>query len=247
METNYLKTFYRVTRYIHSRWKDKYPTFKIRKENENYFQTLEEAQASVLATSKDYKLYAMVITELPYGYPCTEEEYLSRWVYRADGSLNGCVSYAELDQRDEFPGLNELGTGDELGRMRIYRGRKPEEVHFQRGDLIEVLCYPANRFWGNGYVELAIVVDLPPTVDEISKQLEEYKGTHTGYNLTFHHLGYEFEGAFLDNYKVIAASNPGVVDHVPTIAAFPLSRSVSSRRKKMMVEQYKKYLNKELK
>ena len=132
METNYLKTFYRVTRYIHSRWKDKYPTFKIRKEYENYFQTLEEAQASVLATSKDYKLYAMVITELPYGYPCTEEEYLSRWVYRADGSLNGCVSYAELDQRDEFPGLNELGTGDELGRMRIYRGRKPEEVHFQR-------------------------------------------------------------------------------------------------------------------
>ena len=119
--------------------------------------------------------------------------------------------------------------------------------HFQRGDLIEVLCYPANRFWGNGYDELAIVVDLPPTVDEISKQLEEYKGTHTGYNLTFHHLGYEFEGAFLDNYKVIAASNPGVVDHVPTIAAFPLSRSVSSRRKKMMVEQYKKYLNKELK
>ena len=110
METNYLKTFYRVTRYIHSRWKDKYPTFKIRKEYENYFQTLEEAQASVLATSKDYKLYAMVITELPYGYPCTEEEYLSRWVYRADGSLNGCVSYAELDQRDEFPGLNELGT-----------------------------------------------------------------------------------------------------------------------------------------
>lgn len=246
METNYLKTFFKVTRYIHSRWKDKYPAFKIRKEYDYYFHTLGEAQASVVAVSENYKLYATVITELPYGYPCTEEEYLSQWVYRADGSLNGCVSYAELDQRDEFPGLDELETGDELGRMRIFRGRKPEEIHFQRGDLIEVFCYPANRFWGNGYVELAIVVELPPTVDEISKRLEEYKRTHTGYDLSLHNLGYEFGGAQLDNYKVIAASNPDVVDYVPTIAAFPLSQAVSSRRKKMMLKQYEKYLNKEL-
>ena len=87
LSTTYLKTFYRVTRYLRCKWKDKYPTFKIRKEYENYFQTLGEAQASVVAAPKNYKLYATVITELPYGFPCTEEEYLSQWVYRADGSL----------------------------------------------------------------------------------------------------------------------------------------------------------------
>ncbi len=64
--------------------------------------------------------------------------------------------------------------GDEYnywGRRNLFWGRKPEEIRFKPGDIVEVMGYPGNHYWGNNSINLAIVVKAPPIVDETRNRL----------------------------------------------------------------------------
>ena len=49
----------------------------------------------------------------------------------------------------------------------MFEGRKPEEIKFKPGDIVEVFGYPGNDYWSNDCVDLAIVVKCPRNYNNI--------------------------------------------------------------------------------
>ena len=125
------------------------------------------------------------------------------------------------------------------GHRNLFWGRRPEEIKFKPGDIVEILGCPGNFYWGNETVDLAIVVKTPPTIGEVEKMRKQYYATHSGYDLCDHALSIEF-GHCLDTYELIPYAL-GSIDHAPTICVFAPTKQVSSRRKKALMEMYKKY------
>lgn len=138
--------------------------------------------------------------------------------------------------------MSKHAIGDEYnywGRRNLFWGRKPEEIKFKPGDVVEILGCPGNDFWGNESVDLAIVVKTPPTVAEVEEMRKQYFATHSGFDLCDHALSFEFDDR-LDTYEVIPYALGGI-DHAPTICVFEPTKQVSLRRKKALMEMYKKY------
>jgi hypothetical protein len=135
-------------------------------------------------------------------------------------------------------GVSEIDFDNHIYSRGYFYGRKPEEIRFKKGDIIEILCYEGNQFWGEGSVELAIVVDTPPTVEDISAKLKTF--LFSGENLTGHrgfNIGSRFN-ALDDCYTVIPASLPArtesnLLDSCPTHCAMLPSMKVApqTRRK----------------
>ena len=124
-------------------------------------------------------------------------------------------------------------VGDQLNLLPILKSElKP-------GDVVEILGCPGNDFWGNESVDLAIVVKTPPTVAEVEEMRKQYFATHSGFDLCDHALSFEFDDR-LDTYEVIPYALGGI-DHAPTICVFEPTKQVSLRRKKALMEMYKKY------
>jgi hypothetical protein len=124
------------------------------------------------------------------------------------------------------------------GRRNLFWGRKPEEIKFKPGDIVEILGCLGNDYWENGTVNLAIVVKSPPTIAEVEAMRKRYFATHSGSDLCDHALSIEF-GHSLDMYEVISFGYDGI-DHAPTICVFEPTKQVSSRRKETLMEMYKK-------
>jgi hypothetical protein len=164
----------------------------------------------------------------------------SQRVYLSDGSLWGVSDYATIMQRETPFSMNEIELGHYLGKRRMFHGRKPKEILFKPGDIVEVFGYHGNDYWGDDEVNLAIVVKTPPTMEEVKKMQDKYMATHTGYDLTDHSLGYRFDHS-LDVYMVLPY-NYGGLDRSPTIATMKPSLPITTRRKKNLLDQYEKYL-----
>ena len=128
------------------------------------------------------------------------------------------------------------------GRLCLFEGRKPEEIKFKPGDIVEVLGYPGNFYWSSNRVDLAIVVKCPPTVSEMSEKLQQYRATHSGFDLCDHALSIEF-GSREDEYEVLSLACEEI-DLSPTISTLRPSMPVSTRMRNRLQKVYQQYMDK---
>ena len=244
----HIQSIYKVTRYFfryHDIKKCHWPEFRLESPRSIYFKTLAEAEEHIRNCSSSHSCdtYASVIAEIPVGIQVSEHikaDSLSERIYLPDGTLWSTNDYANITQWEApYPG-GELELGHYLGKKRMFHGRKPEDIRFKPGDIVEVFGYAGNDYWSDNVVNLAIVVKTPHSVEEISRQMENYLATHSDYDISDHSLGYEF-GSHLDTYEVIPY-DLGEIDHSPTIATMSPSLPVSTRRKNRLIDKYEKYL-----
>lgn len=220
----------------------RYPEFKLMGDDALFFMTLDEAEHYVQKmgqSNKNFKdevdyclhgVYAYVVIEIPLGMEISTDvmnEYLSLRIYLRDGSLWGVNLYANINPRR---GSSQLMM--DWRTRHLFWGRKPEEIKFKPGDIVEVLGCPGNDYWSNDRVDLAIVVSTPATVDEVAQRKQQYMAAHDGFDVTDASLAYEFN-ADLDTYELIPYGSD-FVDHAPTIFVFEPTEPVSPRRKKAM-------------
>lgn len=229
----------------------RYPTFRVSGSNEIYFKTLEDVENYMQERGEFYNsvrkmhpidgnyidLYAYVVIEIPFREEINVDvldQNLSLRIYLPDGTLWGKNDYGHF--------MSKYAIGDEYnywGHRNLFWGRRPEEIKFKPGDIVEILGCPGNFYWGNETVDLAIVVKTPPTIGEVEEMRKQYFATHSGFDLCDHALSFEFDDR-LDTYEVIPYALD-CIDHAPTICVFEPTKQVSSRRKKALMEMYKKY------
>jgi hypothetical protein len=236
----------------HNIRKLQYPTFKVSWHEYAYFKTLDEVELHIqhyaqimcevnktTPVEKDFlSNYAYVVLELPLGTELNvcRGENLSVRIYLPNGSLWGIKPYADF-----FPkyGLNPDGY-NYWGRRNQFWGREPEGIRFKPGDIVEILGYPGNGYWSEDEVNLAVIVKTPPTKAEVAEMRKQHIATHSGFDVCDHHLSYVF-GSHLDTYEVISFACEGI-DHASTISVFPLTKPISIKRRKALLELYDKYL-----
>ena len=238
--------------YLARSWrKQHYPVLKTNVLETLYMRTLEEAEDYVFGRGRSYKefmvehpeysklslRYSYVVVELPIGLEIhpTLGQNLSTRIYLPDGTIWGENTYAD------FIPLNCLGEEyNYWGRRNMFGGRKPEEIRFKPGDIVEVMGYPGNRYWGNDSVNLAIVVKTPPTVDEVAAMRKQYMSTHSGFDICDHAMCHEF-GNHLDTYEVLSFACDQI-DHAPTISVFNTTKQVSAKRRNALQKMYDDYI-----
>lgn len=204
---NNTMSIYKLTRYVYfSKEKlRKYPTLRLHEDPSYHYLSLVEAEKRMRDDVESESscrihhktVYAYVIIEIPIDMPHIEGECMSQRIYSPDGTLWGEQPYS-------LP-LHRCGT---IIRMKDcqhnFNGRSVDELKFKVGDVVEVFCYRENQYWSGIAAELAIITKLPSTQEEIAN----------GESIS-------------DEYEIIAASNPGVIDYSPVIATFPTSLPVS--------------------
>lgn len=232
------KTIFKLTRYDTRKSKGRrYPTFRVEADARNtYFSTREEAEERLrYLTGYDRDAYCWVLSEIPLGINHLSYESFSERVYLPDGQLWGERPYADMLSNDIPPQYSEIEFDNYIDGRNYFAGRKPKEIRFQPGDIIEVFCYTGNYYWGNGYGELAIVLETPPTVDMISdisnRYLKSGHGLLTG-KREFD-LGMQINARY-DAYTIVAAYVPlstegDPIDYCPTHCAMRLTGEVSAR------------------
>lgn len=248
-----IESIFKVMPYYLARsWrKQHYPMLKTNVLETLYMRTLEEAEDYVFGRGRSYKefmvehpeysklslRYSYVVVELPIGLEIhpTLGQNLSTRIYLPDGTIWGENTYAD------FIPLNCLGEEyNYWGRRNMFGGRKPEEIRFKPGDIVEVMGYPGNRYWGNDSVNLAIVVKTPPTVDEVAAMRKQYMSTHSGFDISDHAMCHEF-GNHLDTYEVLSFACDQI-DHAPTISVFNTTKQVSAKRRNALQKMYDDYI-----
>ncbi len=125
-----------------------YPSFPVKRQSEHYSQTLADAEQIMKRVAQIYAgfgLYCFCVDELPFKEDTSFQGYVSRRIYN---------DKAELVEQSR---CSSIGYADRLPYMH-YRGRTPEMIRFKAGDIVEV--------FSDGQVSLAMVVDIPPTVEE---------------------------------------------------------------------------------
>ena len=239
-----INTFFKLipyTQYWNSK-KCRYPTSRLESRQAFYFRTKEEAEAAI----KDKKIhlwwdcYCWALREFPLGAGVFPSESLSERIYLPDGQL-----WSERLTNDIWPDTiphiyDDIEFDDYIYAHRFFAGRKPEEIRFKPGDLIEIFCYDGNDYWSDGYVELAIVIQAPPTVEEMTKRANHYLNTSKDLRGDrVHDLGDRFYHRD-DIYAVVAAhgsANPEVnpIDFCPThCAMMPRMEKVSTRMRRKL-------------
>lgn len=219
-----------------------YPTFKLESREAFYFRTVEEAEAAIsdanIRSCGD--CYCWALRELPLGVNILPVESFSERIYLPDGQLWSERRYADMVPSIIPPQYREIEFDNYIYGRRFFSGRRPEEIRFKPGDIIEIFCYHGNGYWGDSSVELAIVLDTPPTVDEMTQRVDHHLKTAT--NLTGDRgfdLGARFN-AHDDVYAVVAAyesiepeENP--IDFCPShCAMMPCMDKVSGRMRRKL-------------
>lgn len=252
------ESIFKMIHYMY-KWYDirklRYPTFKVEWHEYAYFNTLDEIESYVQHLAQMYNKdcevfpvdgkmvyhYAYVVLELPLGTEVNVSRLghnLSVRIYLPDGTLWGVKPYADF-----FPryGLDSDGF-NYWGRKNQFWGRDPEEIRFKPGDIVEVMGYPGNGYWSEDEVNLAIIVNTPPTKEEVAEMKRQYLATHSGFDVCDHALCREF-GSHLDTYEVLSQCSDSI-DHASTISVFPITKPISTRRRKALQTLYDNYLEK---
>ena len=231
--------------------KIQYPSFNVKAHEFVYFKTMEEVEEYLLSKVEKWNNkvlsmddnfisdYAYVVLELPMSTEVSIfnlGQNLSVRIYLPDGTLWGIKPYANF-----FPkyALDDDGY-NYWGRLNQFWGRGSEEIKFKQGDIVEIFGYPGNGYWSEDEVNLAIIVKTPPTKEEVAEMKKLYLATHSGFDICDHALCREF-GSHLDTYEVLSQCSDSI-DHASTISVFPLTKLISSRRRKALQALYDKYL-----
>ena len=248
-----IDSFFKLTLYtaVKNEEQRRYPTFRVSEEMSAYFSTKQAAEDTMMYLSKweHDKAYCWVIRELPLGMTFHKGESFSECVYLPNGQLWAERPYADIMPLNIPRQYSEIEFDNYIYGRRFFSGRKTEEIKFKPGDIIEIFGYEGNNHWDDEYVELAIVLDTPATVDEIRTRSEQYLKTGTmltgdrGFD-----LGAEFNERD-DVYKVVPAyesidSNDLAVDYCPThCAMMPTMEKVSVRMRNKLYRLRDKVLN----
>lgn len=227
----------------------KYPEYEIEVRETLYFKTLEEAEKYIIFEGDSFRSfienhpeeinykYGYLVLEIPLGFETHTDvigENLSIRIYLPDGSLWGANTYSDF-----IPISSHGEEYNYWGRRNMFNGRKPEEIKFKSGDIVEIMGYPGNHYWSNDCVSLAIIVDVPPSIDEMSEMTKRYIETHSGFDICDHALCREF-GHQMDTYKVLSLFGTEI-DHAPTISVFRPKLHISKRKRSILLESYEKY------
>lgn len=250
-------SLFMVTSYKYRSYSPKkihYPSFRLRTANTAFLLTLKEAEEWVAQKGKFYRrvgkdnkpscnfgTYAYVITEISLKLDTNLDVFglsLSERVYSPDGTLWGKRDFCNIIPDSCF----SHEEYNYWGRLCLFKGRKPEEIRFKSGDIVEVFGYPGNFNWNNNEANLAIVVKCPPTVSEMSEKLQHYRATHSGFDVCDHALCYEF-GSREDEYEVLSLACKEI-DYSPTIATLRPSIPVSTRMRNRLQKVYQQYMDK---
>ena len=248
-----IESIFKLTAYEKRGRRPHYPHFRIvaSQGNSAFYRTVEEAEQAIRYHTNPDMFHCWTLRELPLCIHHRYDESLSERVYLPDGTLWSHRSYAYLIPSVIPQGVSEIEFDRYLYSRSCFRGRKPDEIRFKKGDIIEILCYEGNQFWGEGSVELAIVVDTPPTMEDISVKLKSFLSS--GGDITGYHgfnIGSRFD-ALDDSYTVIPAYLPArtesnLLDRCPTHCAMPTSLRVApqTRRKlERLLEKQEKRCN----
>ena len=253
------KTIFKLTRYDTRKSKGRrYPTFRVETARSTYFTTREEAEETLsYLVGCDPDVYCWVLSEIPLGIHHLSYESFSERIYLPNGQLWGERPYADMLPSIIPPHCDQIGPYGEIvfdnyiyGRD-YFAGRRPEEIRFQPGYIIEVFCYEGNHYWSGGHGELAIVLETPPTIEVISELSEchltngRYLTNNRGFNLG------TCINARYDAYTIVPAyqslnteDNP--IDYCPTHCAMRPTGKVSLRmRNKLHALQEKVRANEE--
>ena len=232
------RTIFRLKQYAKKKSKARrYPTFRVGMETpSSFFDSLEDAERMLNHLAECYSdAYCWVLSEIPLGINHLYYESFSERIYLPDGQLWSERSYADMQPGDILPQYGEIEFDNYLYGRNFFAGRRPEEIRFQPGDIIEVFCYDGNNYWSDGFVELAIVVDTPPTVEIISELSKRY--LKNGRCLTGDRgfdLGIQFNARY-DAYTIVPAyisanTDENPIDYCPThCAMLPEIEKVSAR------------------
>ena len=220
-----IETIYKLT--THNIFKQKsrrYPSYKLWTGASAYFHTVKEAEL-FLQPLHDIDTYCYSLSELPMGMDHYDRHSFSERIYLPNKQLWSVRNYADIFPVSIPSPYSEIEFDNYIYGRCFFDGRSPEEIHFKQGDIIEIFCYSGNNFWSAGSMELAIVVDVPPTKEEMATRIErflkesQYLTGDRGFD-----LGIEFNGKE-DAYTVIPAyitkdtETEILTDHCPTHCA----------------------------
>ena len=222
-----------------------YSKISVDEYNVTYFSSLQDVERFIKSEGRQYAkwtsqgiesaLYAFAVYELPLGLGLgMDHHYLSFRLYLRDGSLWCTNSYANYVPEDANSETTMFWR-----RKNAFWGRKPEEIKFKPGDIVEILGCVGNMFWDNNTITLGIVVNTPYTVDQIAQMKEEYLATHDGFDVTETGMAYKFDSS-LDMYSILVPSIEGV-DIVPTICALEPTLSISPQRRAALKKLFENY------
>lgn len=147
------------------------------------------------------KTYCHVISELPMGIQFSVGESISERVYLPDGQLWGIRDHDIVIADAISPKYSESDYNRLISTRGRFGGRSPEEIRFKKGDIIEMFTPITGR---GGSVELAVVVDTPPTKEDIKERMALYKNKRPPRHLRDRgFIGARF-GSYDDYYLVIS-------------------------------------------
>lgn len=198
-----------------------YPTFMVYSKGSVYLNTIDEVERYIQKDARPYNesyldIYAYVVIEYPVGMELKLDQNLSIRIYLQDGRLWATKDYEEMD--------NNWGLGNR------FRGREPEEIKFKPGDIVEILGCPGNKSWTPEEVNLAIIVNTPPTTKEVAEMRK------------LHDENYCCD-YYMDTYRVLSLVCDEL-DHAPTISVFEPIKEVPSKQREELMKLYEEYLNK---
>lgn len=231
---------------LHNEKYRKYPTYRCNREAHQYFLTKEEALTTIQNYQKDDVFsgeytYCLALRELPLDTHLLECDSFSEQLYLPNGTLWSERSFAHITpQHDDY-----------IDKKCFFRGRKQKEIRFHKGDLIEIFCYEGNEYWSEGYIELAIVVDTPPTMEEITGKINQCQSNSNNSSNERDLLFCSRCGASIDAYTVIPAycslhdTPHDLIDYCSTHCAFPPRQKVSTRMRNKMMKQLERLSNTE--
>jgi hypothetical protein len=129
-------------------------------ENELFYGSKENGDET---TCELGLLYCFIINEYPVSTLLNKyREILTRRTYSSDGKLADACLVSEFNNCKRARGKMR----EECWRTGCFPGRKPEEMRFKEGDIVEV--FGEFNAWGNG-VRLGIVIDTPRTLQDVQQ------------------------------------------------------------------------------
>jgi len=156
-----------------------YPFNLSRYSRAGFFSSLQKAEAAIQKCIKDdekrveHDIYCFYVTEYLTDRTVWSHQQTCR-SYLPDGTLQeSCLTSAygsaSAVRRPAFRDLADK-TADELRHIGIYPGRRPEEIRFKKGDIVEVVAYDR--------VFLGVLADTPWT-DEYVKERAIISGSYS--------------------------------------------------------------------
>lgn len=175
-----------------------------------------------IVAEKRKDLHSFVVEEIPLDCIIDKGNFLSTRRYLSDGSLWQVTEISSIRKHD--------GIEEDLGCTEFY-GRDSKFFPFKVGDIVELAS--------KGFVELAIVFELPAMREEILPALKEYyQGSDEDRLGVFDDCYYIIDYSVAKDGKIDFVANPHlVVDVLPT--RFPVPEEIAQQLRKCL-EYYQK-------